>query len=358
MSQIKIPVHCVPRAPVDYDMEQQQILGQPLVLPDGFRVPPLTAARLMALELVCSDFFLHPATCADPDVAAAVVLVSCDRELVEELTADRSASADPSAARDAQATAAVEGLPSGLHGPSAAYPNLYAAATALLAAHGDAIFVDYPRLVRWILSVPFYGFNMRPKQPAPPRMCWFDGEFFGGILAPAAKLLATPVDALLWRTPLCTIGHAIAQQDASLGVKGVERPPDEKVLKRMMREAAEREARGELHPWQYADPETNPLSPAQFGANPALGPFYESLRAAFRKSGRRPLDPADYPLPDPPAPDRFTPPGPFDPNVTFTVSREASGLSVEDAGTAFSTTTVQDLSWSPRGSNANKDISL
>lgn len=270
---VKIPVNLVPRAFVDYDMEQRQILGQPLVLSDGFRVPPLTAARLMALELVCSDFFLHPAECSDQDAAAAIVLVTCSRELVQDLTG---------AAPDA---------------PDA----LASAASSWLDAHGDTLGTDYALLVRWILQVPFYGFDMRPKEgAAAPRPCWFDGEFLGGILAPAAKLLATPLETILWKTPLCVVGHAIAQQDASLGVKGVERPPDLAALKRLMSEAAAREKRGELHPWQYADPETHSLSAEQFKANPALGAFFEKMRADFRKNGRRPLDPAAYPLP--PAP--------------------------------------------------------
>jgi hypothetical protein len=390
MSQIKIPVSLVPRAYVDYDMEQQQILRHDFVLPDGFRVPPLTAARLMALELICSDFFLQPDTCGQLDIAAALVLLTCRQSLVEELTrkapsaseaadyssggaASREASCDSvdSAARTGDtdfvasrsvATAAVEGLPSSLRGLSA-YPNLAAAAASLLQAHGDAILADYSRLVRWCIQVPFYGFDMIPKTgPAQQKPCWFDGEFAGSVIAQASKILATPVEFVLWETPLCLVWHAIAQHAAAFGVKHVERPPDEAVLKQMMTEAAEREARGELHTWQYADPISYGLTDAQANANPALIGLFARMRSDFERGGHKPLDPADYPIPatvasrsvatitiEAPPPAGNTPTSDCVLSVFSTKRLE----SVEDAGTAFSTISVQDLSWSLRGSSAN-----
>ena len=381
---VKIPVNLVPRAFVDYDMEQHQLLRHDYVLPDGCRIPPLTAARLMALELVCSEFFLHPQTCTQLDVAAALVLMTCRQSLVEEFTAKvsphageaagrgpapsqsaarsarptdgtpgttksndtREAFADPSAARDVQQTVSVEAFASSPPGLRA-YPNLAAAAASLLQAHGDAMVADYPRLVRWCIEVPFYGFDMIPKTGGgQPHECWFDGEFVGSVVAPVAKILATPVEFVLWETPLCLVWHTVAQHAAAYGVKNVERPPDEAVLKAMMKEAAEREARGELHPWQYADPITYNLTTAQFMANPALGPFFEGMRADFEKGGHKPLDPADYPIPTPVASRSV---------ATITVEAPPPAErpeSVEDAGTAFSTISVQDLSWSLPGSRA------
>lgn len=291
MSQIRIPVSLVPRAFVDYDMEQQQILRHDFVLSDDFRVPPLTAARLMALELVCSDFFLHPDSCGELDIAAALVLLTCRQSMVEELTAK-----DPSATEAADCSSggdASRGL--------SAYPKLSAAAASLLQAHGDAILADYPRLVRWCIQVPFYGFDMIPKSgPSAQKPCWFDGEFVGSVIAQASKILATPVEFVLWETPLCLVWHAIAQHAAAYGVKHVERPPDETVLKAMMEEAAARESRGELHSWQYADPISYGLTDAQANANPALIELFARMRADFERGGHKPLDPADYPLPLPP----------------------------------------------------------
>jgi hypothetical protein len=185
----------------------------------------------------------------------------------------------------------------------AAFPDLARAAVSFLAAHADAVSADYPALVRWCISVPFYGFDMLPKDGAgAPKECWFDGAFMGSVLAPAAKILATPYEMILWDTPLCVVWHALAQQAAAFGVKGVERPPDTAVLRRMMREAAEREGHGLLHPWQYADPVSYGLTAEQFRRNPNLAALFARMAADFERGGRKPLDPADYPLPDPPEP--------------------------------------------------------
>ena len=279
---VKIPVNLVPRAFVDYDMEQRQLLRHDYVLPDGLRVPPLTAGRLMALELVASDFFLHPGSCAQLDIAAALVLLTCRWHLIEEFT--RRSSPD-----------AV-----GLN----AFPELLNAAASFWQAHADAILADYPALVRWCLEVPFYGYDMIPKSGgAAPKECWFDGEFAGSVIAPASKILATPVDTVLWETPLCLVWHTVAQHAAAYGVKHVERPPNEAVLKAMMKEAAERESRGELHPWQFTDPLSYGLTDAQAQANPALIGLFADMRIAFEKNGHKPLNPADFPLPEKPEPD-------------------------------------------------------
>ena len=326
---IKIPVSYVPRARVDFDAEARQILGHDFVMSDGFRVPPLTAGRLVALELVSSPFFLRPFDCDALDAAAAVVLLTCDRALVEEFTKS-------STAGTAAETSTRDGLTSGLHGPSATYQNLYRAAASWLQAHGIAMLDRYPALVEWILDVPFYGLNMLPRGAACPREFWFDGSFVGGIVAAAAKIFATPVDTVMWSTPFCLVGHAVAQHAAACGVKGVERPPDETVLKDMMRQAAEREAAGRLHPWQYQDPVSYSLTDTQANANPALIGIFAAMRAEFERNGHKPLDPAAFPVP---APAEKTP-------------AADTGLSVEDTGTASSTISVQGLPWGPCSSSA------
>ena len=263
--QVKIPASLVPRAKLDYDAEAAQIIGQDLILSDGFRIPALTPARLIALELISSEFFMHPDTCDTLDASAAIVLVTCERCLVPEYTGDPE--------------------------------RLRKSAASWLAAHADALKIDYARVCSWLLDVPFYGFAMRPGgDSGRAKYFIFDGVFVGGVLAPAAKLLATPLEMILWETPLCAIGHAIAQQDASLGVKGIERPPDLAALDRMMAEAEQRERTGLLHEWQYMDPVHYPLTETQANANPVLIPLFEEIRDAFLKSGGKPVDPALFPV--------------------------------------------------------------
>lgn len=291
--QVKIPASLVPRAKLDYDAEAAQIIGQDLILSDGCRIPALTPARLIALELVSSEFFMHPESCEALDAAAAIVLCSCQSSMIQELTtAAPRAGAEPG-------TAEVEAPASSPRGLSA-FPKLQKAAASWLAAHADALKTDYARVCSWLLDVPFYGFAMRPGgDSGRAKYFIFDGVFVGGVLAPAAKLLATPLEMILWETPLCAIGHAIAQQDASLGVKGIERPPDLKALDRMMAEAEEREKAGQLHPWQYMDPINYPVTQTQVDANPELIPVFDAIRDAFLKSGGKPVDPSLFPVPTP-----------------------------------------------------------
>lgn len=265
MPPVKIPSSLVPRARIDYDAEARQIIGQDLILADGYRIPPLTPARLIALELISSPFFMHPESCDIVDAASAIVLVSCERSMIPELTGDPD--------------------------------KLLSAAGVWLAAHIDALKADYLTICSWLLDVPFYGFSMRPGNEAGRSKYFiFDGVFVGAVLAPAAKLMATPLDQILWSTPLCTVGHAIAQQDASLGVKGIERPPDLKALDRMMAEAEQRELSGQLHDWQYIDPISYPLTETQAKANPSLLPLFDQIRDAFLKSGGRPVNPELFPV--------------------------------------------------------------
>ena len=267
---IKVPTSLVPRAYVDYDMEAQQILGLPFELPDGACIPPLTPAALIALELVSSPFFKDPHGCDALDAAAAIriMLVATHRpDRLGALTRD----------------------PDTLRGEAAEW----------LAQHGSALAQVYELAVQWILDVPFYGFAMRPGQgKRREKYFWFDGEFAGALLAPASKILATPVQDILWHTPLCLIGHAVAQHDSAMGTKGVERPPDLAALDRMMAEAAEREDRGELHPWQYVDPDNYGLTDRQVRANPDLiGTFAQILDDVH--AGRHPQPPPSGPNPEP-----------------------------------------------------------
>jgi hypothetical protein len=267
---VKIPVSVVPRARVDFDAEARQILGFPLQLhADGhlnLAVPPLTAARLVALELVTSQFFLHPDSCDPQDVAIALTILTAPRVLIPRLTADQA--------------------------------FLDARASDLLRIYASEIAARYNELVAWIRTVPFYGFLMGPDGKPPEGEMWFDGAFVGATVAPAARILSMPVDRVLWETPLCLVGHAVVQHAAALGAKGVERPPDRAALKRIMDDAAARELAGQLHPWQYADPVCYPLTDTQAQANPALIELFARIRAEYDRT-HRPVDPDRFPVPPP-----------------------------------------------------------
>jgi len=284
---VKIPAGLVPRAYVNYDAEVRACLGLPLVLSDGFAIPPLTAGRLMAWEIVSTPFFLHSDTCDPLDAAAAIVLAACEPVEIPELLTENRALAE-------QRTAEVEASASSLPGLRA-YPKLYKAAADWLLAHGAALASDYQRICEWLLVTPATGFLMRNQtEKSAPREWWFDGTFAGGVLAPACRFLGVSFEDILWLTPLCVVGHAVAQHDASVGVKGIERPPDTAVLDRMMEEAEARERRGELHPWQPLDPINYPLTPTQAEANHDLiGQWQDIVEEWHRKHAPAPPeDPA------------------------------------------------------------------
>lgn len=249
---IRIPASLVPHAFVDYDMEAQQILGFTFPLPDGFEVPPLTAAMLVAMELAECRFVIDPQHAETLDAAAAIVLMRAAIDAPETLF---DLTADPKALRRQ--------------------------AAAWLSGHARALSDVCELVVRWICEVPFYGYFMRPGAASGggrPKEFWFDGAFAGGLLAPAAKALATPVCEVMWHTPLCLVWHTVAQQEGALTGKPVDRPPDLAALDRLMEEAAAREDRGELHPWQIQAPDAYGLTERQVRANPALiGVFAQIL---------------------------------------------------------------------------------
>ena len=360
---VKIPAGLVPRAYVNYDAEVRACLGLPLVLSDGFAIPPLTAGRLMAWEVISTPFFLHSDTCDPLDAAAAIVLATCEpveipdlltesRALAEQRTAEveapasREAMASPLERQDVSPTAEVEASASSLPGLRA-YPVLEKRAAEWLLAHGKALASDYARICEWLLVTPATGFLMRNQtEKSAPREWWFDGTFAGGVLAPACRFLGVSFEDILWRTPLCVVGHAVAQHDASVGVKGIERPPDTAVLDRMMEEAEARERRGELHPWQPLDPINYPLTPTQAEANPDLIGQWQDIVEAWHKK-HAPAPPED------PAASEASGEEPDQPPDT----REASDAPSAERN-APATSEVEALASSPRGSSAtiNQDI--
>jgi len=276
---VKIPASIVPRAYVNYDAEVRACLGLPLVLSDGFEIPPFTAGRLMAWEVISTPFFLHSDTCDPLDAAAAIVLATCDPAQIPDLLTE-----DPAA--------------------SGIYPRLKKAAADWLLAHGAALASDYQRICEWLLVIPATGFLMRNQDhPSAPREWWFEGSFAGGVLAPACRMLGVSYNEILWYVPMCVVGHAVAQHDASVGVKSIERPPDRAALDRMMQEAEERERRGELHPWQHLDPINYPLTSTQAEANPDLiGQFQDIVESWHRKHSPAPPPKTDSEQPENPDP--------------------------------------------------------
>lgn len=131
----------------------------------------------------------------------------------------------------------------------------------------------------WLMGPTFGGFEMIPPSGG-------GGVFVFGAEAIAGCVMRGRGDAFTatWRTPLCLAGFMAASEAKGAGTKGVARPKDPEDIKAQCDAAALREAKGELHPWQVAEPDYYGLDPAQEQARPAVKAEYNALlKACLRK---------------------------------------------------------------------------
>ena len=131
----------------------------------------------------------------------------------------------------------------------------------------------------FLMGPTFGGFEMIPPSGGGGVFV-FGAESIAGCVKRAG---GTTFEAV-WRTPLCLAGFMAANEAKSAGTKGVSRPKDPVDIKEQCDAAAEREAKGELHPWQIAEPDYYGLDPAQVEARPAVkAEFNAILKACLRK---------------------------------------------------------------------------
>lgn len=131
----------------------------------------------------------------------------------------------------------------------------------------------------FMMGVTFDGYEMLPPSPSNAKFI-FGAEAIAGCVLRGGRNVFEAV----WRMPLCLSGHMAAIEARSNGVKGVSRPKDPTDVRDQLKAAAEREAKGELHPWQIAEPDFYALEPAQAKARPeAKKEFNALLKACLRK---------------------------------------------------------------------------
>jgi hypothetical protein len=78
------------------------------------------------------------------------------------------------------------------------------------------------------------------------------------------------------------LGHAVASNARQNGTKGVARPKDKADIRKQLILATAREYKGELHPWQIAEPLKRCLTPIQKKHDHLVKKF-EDLRAEAAK---------------------------------------------------------------------------
>lgn len=235
----QVPADYIRDAPVWWEYEILQALGLPLDL-RGFPVPPPTFATLALLEVLDNDFLGRYPECDMPSVAVAL-WCACETKTAalcirRELTCD-------SRRRPAVDAAAVLWL-----GEALAGADIDAEALA--------------ELHTWF-CVAFSGYEMMPRRPGAGGSYLFGAPTMGRTLAAVGAELGVTWHAALWDTPVCLLGHIVAQQADMAGVDGVSRRKDEADIRRQIKLANEREAAGELHPWQERDPLLYPLTAEQ-----------------------------------------------------------------------------------------------
>jgi hypothetical protein len=107
-----------------------------------------------------------------------------------------------------------------------------------------------------IAQIPlcYTGYETIPSTGESTGEWLFAGEAFGAICSQSPA----EFDTLIWDVPMTLNGHITAYRAKFNGTKGVSRPKDPEDIVLQLELANEREAKGELHPWQEIDP-LNPV---------------------------------------------------------------------------------------------------
>lgn len=239
--------------PIYHEVEMQQSLGIPLDL-CGVKLPPPFPAYFTLLDLADNKFFADPLKSELKDFAAAVALLVRPRG-----TAFRAAMKAAQGDREE-----LDELSAGIYRDGM--------------SEGENFF----RLLTWIRDVPASGFALIPDKGDRARLpspYLYDARWLAFIVRAYCSITGEPSARVLWKTPVCRIGHVIASEAEANGIK-IRRPEDRESIKRQIAEAEDREKRGELHPWQIEHPH-NPLyapSPEQIAARFEIISDFENLK--------------------------------------------------------------------------------
>lgn len=224
---------------INHLLEIRAVLGQSLTLESGgyqFDLRPATMGFLVLLESIDSPFFLKPGDASALDICRAAACANGGEELLKG------------------GLPAIDAAAEKLTVPFVKNGTLCPA--SLLIEH-------YALMVEWLLSVPWYGYEMlrnKGKHRAQEEFL-FAGPSLAAIIDTGTKYANLSAHDAIWNMPLALAGHLIEVNDC--GTLHPERPRDEEDLKRKTAEYIDREKRGEPHPWQEKEPEIYPLSPRQ-----------------------------------------------------------------------------------------------
>jgi len=247
---LKIPAWYIPTKNVDYEAEVFQFL-KAFATFGHLALPPPFSCYFTLLELITSKFFLDPVECTGQDVAKALVILLHNRKSLPMIQDELSGGS-----------------------------KLEKTAAKLWKKHGKSIAENYEKIVNWVLVIPCEGFDLLPTGKKSNKPFWFDAEYLARNAMIATQASGMTMDAVLWDMSFEALGHLIAADAKREGVAGVERKANREILKKEMESAKEREAKGQLHPWQIKYPERYEPSKEQVDARLDILKEWEELKNA------------------------------------------------------------------------------
>ncbi len=247
---LKIPAWYIPTKNVDYEAEVFQFLKASATF-GHLVLPPPFGCYFTLLELITSKFFIDPVECTGQDVSKALVILLHNRKSLPMIQDELSGGS-----------------------------KLEKAAAKLWKKHGKSIAENYEKIVNWVLVIPCEGFDLLPTGKKSNKPFWFDAEYLAMNVMIATQASGMTMDAVLWDMSFEALGHLIAADAKREGVAGVERKANREILKKEMESAKEREAKGQLHPWQIKYPERYEPSKEQVDARLEILKEWEELKNA------------------------------------------------------------------------------
>ncbi len=247
---LKIPAWYIPTKNVDYEAEVFQFLKASATF-GHLVLPPPFGCYFTLLELITSKFFIDPVECTGQDISKALVILLRNRESLPMIQDELSGGS-----------------------------KLEKAAAKLWKKHGKSIAENYEKIVNWVLVIPCEGFDLLPTGKKSNKPFWFDAEYLAMNVMIATQASGMTMDAVLWDMSFEALGHLIAADAKREGVAGVERKANREILKKEMESAKEREAKGQLHPWQIKYPERYEPSKEQVDARLEILKEWEELKNA------------------------------------------------------------------------------
>ncbi len=259
---VDIPAWYLKPKDIDYESEILQCLGNNLII-GRLSIPSPAIGFFALLDVVDSKFFHDPLDCSLLDTGIALTLAMDGKAAMT--IADRYRRGDK--------------IP------------LEKRARHYLRLAGNALtekVENYASFKRHLLETPWSGYEMLPRAASGKNSAYlFDGPALASVVR-AVGSGCSSIDDIMWRVPLCLVGHLAALNAQCEGVKGIGRPKDRTDIAIQRAAALEREKKGELHPWQRDYPEEYEPSITQIEARFEIVAEYNELMRSRQAGQTRP----------------------------------------------------------------------